>query len=60
MAQYSDKEILRYPKLPEDYPVNYIASSFIETVDWWISHEMQCTPEQITEYFLLVTEPVLK
>lgn len=45
--------------LPEDYLVNHISSSFVETVDWWLSHNMKETPEVITEYFLSVIEPLL-
>ena len=45
--------------LPEDYLVNHISSSFVETVDWWLSHNMKETPEAITEYFLSVIEPLL-
>lgn len=58
--QYADTGLLKNTKLPEDYLVNHISSSFVETVDWWLSHKMAETPEQITEYFLSVIEPVLQ
>ena len=38
--------------LPEDYVTNHIASSFVETVDWWISTGMRESAETVTEYFL--------
>jgi len=44
--------------LPEDYLVNHIASSFVETVSWWLSRGEKETPEQLTEYFLAAIEPI--
>ncbi len=40
-------------KLPRDFRVNHIASTFTETVRWWIDNQMTESPEQITEYFML-------
>ncbi len=60
MIQYADKGLLQNSKLPQDYLVNHISSSFVETVEWWLSHKMQQTPEQMTEYFLSVIEPILR
>ena len=59
LSQYADKGLLHNPKLPEDYLVNHISSSFVETVDWWLSGKMKESPEVITEYFLRVIEPIL-
>ncbi len=59
LTQYADKGLLSNSKLPEAYLVNHISSSFVETVDWWLSRKMAETPEKITEYFLAVIEPVL-
>jgi AcrR family transcriptional regulator len=39
--------------LPKDFLTNHIATTFVETVRWWLQHNMQQTPEQILEYFLL-------
>lgn len=58
--QYADKGLLKSEALPEDYLVNHISASFVETVDWWISRDMAETPEQLAEYFLSVIEPVLR
>lgn len=58
IIQYAQKGLLQNSTLPEDYLVNHIASSFVETLDWWISHEMREAPEKITDYFLAVIEPV--
>lgn len=41
------------PALPEDFWVHHIASTFVETVRWWIDHKMQQSPETIAEYFYL-------
>lgn len=60
LSQYVEKGLLQNSRLPEDYLVNHISSSFVETVSWWISHKMQESPETITEYFLMVIEPILK
>ncbi len=39
--------------LPRDFLVNHIASTFVETVRWWLSNKMRQSPEVITKYFLL-------
>lgn len=57
--QYAEKGLLKSSALPEDYLVNHISASFVETVEWWLSHEMEQSPEQITRYFLSVIEPIL-
>mgnify|MGYP004662820113 FL=1 len=58
MTQYAEKGLLKSAALTEDYLVNHIASSFVETIDWWLSRGMKETPEVITEYFLGVIEPI--
>ena len=60
VTQYAEKGLLKSATLPGDYLVNHIASSFVETIDWWVSRGMKETPETITEYFLSVIEPVLR
>jgi AcrR family transcriptional regulator len=60
ITQYADKGVLKNDKLPQDYLVNHISSSFVETVGWWISGRMKESPEQITQYFLAVIEPILQ
>lgn len=58
VTQYAEKGLLKSAPLPEDYLVNHIASSFVETIGWWLSHGMKESPETITEYFLSVIEPI--
>lgn len=60
ITQYADKGLLKNSQLPQDYIVNHISSSFVETVEWWLSHKMKETPEEITGYFLVVIEPLLQ
>ncbi|MCD8212035.1 MAG: TetR/AcrR family transcriptional regulator [Oscillospiraceae bacterium] len=54
--QYADNERMKNSELPEDYLVHHIASSFVETVYWWISRKMKEPPETIADYFLTVIE----
>lgn len=60
LTQYAQPGLLSKSPLPQDYLVNHIASSFVETVNWWLSHNMKEQPEVINEYFLSVIEPLLK
>ena len=59
ITEYADKGLFKSSKLPEDFLVNHISSSFVETVEWWISRRMKETPEEITQFFLAATEPIL-
>jgi AcrR family transcriptional regulator len=56
VSQFSENGRFKNKSLPEDYLVNHISSSFVETVSWWISGNMTDSPEKITEYFLTVIE----
>ncbi len=53
-SEYAD--LPKAPDLPEDYLINHIAAAFVETVNWWISGKMKQSPEEITSYFLSVTQ----
>lgn len=55
---YSNTGVLRIAELPEDFIINHISSSFVETVYWWISQNMKETPEEINNWFLTVIQPV--
>ena len=59
VSQYIESGIIKNPSLPEDYLVNHISSSFVETVSWWIAGKMKDSPEKITEYYLAVIEPII-
>lgn len=45
---------LKTKGLPEDFCKNHIASTFVETIRWWIDNGMKESPEVITEYFFKV------
>jgi hypothetical protein len=40
--------------IPQDFWINHITSTFIETLRFWIKNKMKQSPETITEYFLLL------
>ncbi len=37
--------------LPEDFIINHITTTFIETVRWWVDNGRKETPEEINKYF---------
>lgn len=59
VTQYADKGLLKNSRLPEDYLVNHIASSFVNTIDWWLLRKRKESPEEITGHFLAAIEPIL-
>lgn len=38
--------------LPEDFWINHVASTFVETVRFWVANKRKETPEQIADLFL--------
>ena len=38
--------------LPDDYWINHISATFVETVKWWLDNKMEQSPEKLSEYFL--------
>ena len=40
-------------QLPEDFWMNHITSTFVDTVQWWIKTGMRETPETIHAYFFM-------
>ena len=47
-------ESLKDKNLPMAFRKNYIVSTFIETIKWWIDNGTKESPEVITEYFFRV------
>ena len=41
-------------QLPKPFLKNYVASTFVETISWWIDNGMKESPEVIAEYFYTV------
>lgn len=46
-------------EIPDDFIINHISSSFVGMVQWWIDNKLQHTPEELSDYFMAVIEPVL-
>ena len=46
-------EARKNEKLPEDFWINHITSTFVETIKWWLENGMKQSPETITEYFFM-------
>ena len=40
--------------LPKAFVINHIASTFVETIRWWVDNGRMETPEVITEYFFSI------
>ena len=40
-------------KLPDSFWINHIASTFVETIKWWIDNGLKESPETITDYFYM-------
>lgn len=58
-TQLADTGKLKNGKLPEDFLVNHISASFVETVSFWLRGGMKETPEELAEYFEYVTAPLI-
>ena len=41
-------------KYPMPFWKNYVVSTFVEIIRWWINNGMQESPETLTDYFLKV------
>lgn len=53
VSQWASFAKRKSSKLPDSFWINHIASTFVETVRWWIENGMHESPETITEYFIL-------
>jgi len=42
--------------VPESFWEDYLVSTFIETIKWWIAHGMKESPAEITAYFMHVVD----
>lgn len=57
--QFVDKYYGNNTKIPMDFLVNHISSSFVEMVMWWIKGQMKESPEDLDRYFRQIIEPIL-
>ena len=45
--------------IPEDFIINHISGSFINMVQWWLKNDLKQSPEELTNYFEVVINPIL-
>lgn len=50
----ADFENKKPQKIPVEFWINHITSTFIETLKWWIENKIKYSPEEMNEYFLLL------
>ena len=53
VSQLTLFETRKSDQLPDSFWINQIASTFVETVRWWVDNGMHESPETIAEYFYL-------
>lgn len=46
------------PEVPQEYLINHIVGSFIETVYWWVQRGFSEPPEKLAEYYLRMLTPI--
>ncbi len=49
IADFADR---KPSAVPDDFWINHVTATFIETLRWWTENNMAETPERITEYFM--------
>ena len=37
--------------VPEDFLIDHISSSFVNTIQWWVRNKMSCDPPTVDKYF---------
>ena len=52
--QLSSLNNINYKNLPDNFIINHISSTFVETVKWWVDNGMKQSPEEINEYFYML------
>ena len=50
-TQVTSSQIKKNDQLPENFVINHITSTFVETVRWWVDNGMKETSEEINSYF---------
>lgn len=45
--------------LPQDFLIDQISSTFVNTIQWWVRNKMQCDPPVIDKYFRSMMSAVL-
>lgn len=52
-SQLPQFDARKAPELPEDFWIDHIAATFVETVRWWLERGRKESPETIARYFML-------
>lgn len=58
--QFLHKQAVNKTDLPENYIINHVSVTFIETINWWLNHKLQDSPEKMIEYFFTILEGVVE
>lgn len=58
--QFHNNRATNKTNLPEDFLINHISATFVETVTWWINHKLEDSPEQIADYFFSALNGVVE
>ncbi|MBR3968491.1 MAG: TetR/AcrR family transcriptional regulator [Clostridia bacterium] len=53
-SQLDNLKTEKHKGLPQEFLANHIASTFVETVKWWVDNGKQESCSQITDYFFTV------
>ena len=51
LSQVFDCQLSENMKLPRDYYLNHVVSSFAETVRWWLEGHNRYSPEEISSFY---------
>ena len=43
-----------HPDVPKPFLLNYLASSFAETIKWWMIEDTKHSPEEVAHFFMLM------
>ena len=59
--EYLPSMFEKYPEcfkeaVPHEFALNHLVGSFAETVKWWIGNRMKNSPEEVTEYYLIMID----
>ncbi|MBR2974327.1 MAG: TetR/AcrR family transcriptional regulator [Clostridia bacterium] len=54
LSQNATFDFKKPQDVPQDYWINHVATTFVETVKWWIAGDMKQSPQQICNYFTAV------
>ncbi len=47
-------DLKKSKEIPDDFWLNHITTTFVETVKWWLSNGRKESPEILTNYFMFV------